>query len=153
MATKNKIYGIRERKMITDIINNITIYDCILQIGKIIIKNEKSVIKNGDYTINQNGFHIIASKLSDKTFEEIEQYIKNELKDHQMKIEKRKLKSYQSSVFNNLSDDKRNTPTSNDFRLSSKEKKFIKKVQYAADTENTDTETPNKIIRTQSHSK
>ncbi len=81
-------------------------------------------MNNNNYTINNCGLHIMANKLSDNTFNKIDLYLKNNLKNNNIKGE-----SFENSVFNTEGDDSASRLT--DVKLSSKEKKIIKRIQYA----------------------
>jgi hypothetical protein len=117
-----------KKKQIVEKINRMENYLCIYQIGKILsedqtVKNDKS-----SYTINNNGFHIRISKLSDATIKKLDHFLTHDYKkiindsDNIIEVSK-------GSVFHNLTD---TSADETNVRLSSKEKKFFKKMQTAA---------------------
>jgi len=120
-------YDIEKRKEIATIINELTIYPCILKIGKIIAKDK--IIKQQNYVVNDNGFFIRVDRLSDSTFSELEKYINGPMKKELTKHANNK-KVYKSSIFNSITEDDQNY---SNMRMSSKEKKFIKKMRFSND--------------------
>jgi hypothetical protein len=120
----SKHYDNVQRKRIANIINNITIYSCTFDIGQI-IADDTNVKKGNSYTINQNGFYIMTDKLTHTTFGKLDKYINSTLKK-KVTTEKN-TKSVTNSIFNTMSED---SVKETDVKLSSKEKKFIKKIQY-----------------------
>lgn len=120
MPPKKNTYSYTQRKKITEIINSLTVYKNIYDISKIIAE-DTSV----NYTVNNCGVHIVANNLSDETFHKINNYLKNNLKNNKVKGE-----LYENSVFN--SEEGENVDRLTDVKLSSKEKKIIKRIQYAS---------------------
>ena len=116
-----------KRKRIVDQINKMENYDCIYKVGEILaqdatVKNDKS-----SYTINSNGFHIRISKLSDETLKRLDHYLRNENRKTMDSIDNN-TETQKGSIFDNLTE----TPADdNGIRLSSKEKKFFKKINNA----------------------
>ena len=114
-----------KRRRIATKINRIENYDSVLEIGKILAKDHTVKTDKSSYTINNNGFHIRISKLSDDTINKIDHYLMN---DHKKLMDKNNIDSdvQKGSIFNNLSETE---VSESNVRLSSKEKKFFKKMQ------------------------
>jgi hypothetical protein len=119
----DRVTNIKRRKRIVDKINKTENYANIYEIGEILandknVKNDKS-----SYTINNNGFHIRVSKLSDETIMKLDDYFSNKCKKiNNIDIEE----IHKGSIFNYLTENSTDEPN---VRLSSKEKKFFKKIQ------------------------
>ncbi len=118
----SKSYTIPQRKKLADKINKITYYPCIRDIGKI-ISHDTAVKNNNNYTINKYGFHILVSKLSNGTFKQLDKYIMTILPQ---KMSMQKKNTFKNSILDTEGSVK---TTVHDVKLSSREKKFIKKIQ------------------------
>ena len=117
------ILNSEKRRRIVAKINRIENYDSVLEIGKILAKDHTVKTDKSSYTINNNGFHIRISKLSDDTINKIDHYL---LHDHKKLMDKNSTDTdvQKGSIFNNLSE---TSVDESNVRLSSKEKKFFKK--------------------------
>jgi len=123
----SKRYDNNKRNSITKIINNIQIYKCLYDIGKI-ISVDANVKKGASYTNNNNGFYIMSNKLTDATFAKLDTYTKTTLKKEEKKYAK--TKSQNNSIFDTITENGDDTQSEDGVKLSSKEKKFIKKIQF-----------------------
>jgi hypothetical protein len=105
------------RKKITNIVNNLSLYNNIYDIAEIISHDAR--ISKSNYTINNCGVHIIANNLSDKTFKDIETYINTNVKNahHTYSDKPSEINTETDRLMDNI-------------RVSSKEKKMIKRIQY-----------------------
>lgn len=115
-----KTYTNAQRKKIADTINKLTYYPCIHDVGEIIAQD--TAIKNSNnYTLNNYGFIVLVRKLSDKTFDNLNKYINTTMKT--------KLSKRPTSDFSNLDTLSEQSSKTTDYKLSSREKKFMKKIQ------------------------
>jgi len=118
----NSIKNMKKRKCMADKINNMENYKNIFEIGKILADDEAIKNDKSSYTINNNGLHVKVSKLSDTTITKLENYFtqmseKNQTTDSDI--------MHKGSIFNHLTEESANDTH---MKLSSKEKKFFKKI-------------------------
>ena len=125
----SKKYSPEKRCQIANTINSVTSYECIYEIGKIVAQDTNVKNDPSKYTINQNGFYVMSGNLTDTTFRKLDDFIKNKMDDY-IEEDEDETETYKGSVFNNLSEDNTETESAikNNIRMSSKEKKFIQKI-------------------------
>lgn len=112
------------RDKLTKKINSVQSYSCLYKIAEIISKDP--IMKNEDnYMINDNGLHILTKNLSEKTLIKLNNFLNS---NDSKKYDKKK-KIYEGPVFNtSVTDSTSYQDGRNNVRMSSREKKLIKKM-------------------------
>jgi hypothetical protein len=123
----NRAANIKKRKRLVDKINKIESYTVVYEVGEILASDKVVQKDKSSYTINNNGFHMRISKLSDETITKLDNYFIAKSNKNNPDIDSEKL--HKGSIFNYLTE---NSTEETNVRLSSKEKKFFKKMQNNA---------------------